>query len=149
MIEIFMLPTCYVPIYIRCSQVEEVTVVSSSICFLIRQNFARVLRNERSFSDLYQALHAESFDLVIALEDNQRQLDSILHHSVLTQKFVALTYVVALEQHRRIGVVEVGDQSAIDVVPVLERDLSALTVLRDAAGKRNRLKFCRKLAQFN
>lgn len=122
--------------HIRRSQIEEVAVVSSPIRFLIGQYFSNVLRNERTFTDLHQAFHTEAFDLLVTLEDGKRKFDAVLHDSVLAQQFVALANVVAFKQHRRIDVIEVGDQSTVDIVPVLERNLRALTVVRDATERK-------------
>lgn len=122
--------------HIRRSQIEEVAVISPTVRFLIGQYFSDVLRNKRTFTDLHQAFYTEAFDLLVTLEDGQRKFDAVLHDSVLAQQFVALANVIALKQHRRVDVIEVGDQSAVNVVPVLERNLSALAVVRDATERK-------------
>lgn len=95
--------------YIWCSQVKEVAIVCPSISFLVSQNFTDVLSYKWSFANLHQALNAIAFNLVIAFEDNERKLHSILNHSILAQKSIALTHIIAFKEHWRIGVVEVGD----------------------------------------
>ena len=102
--------------YIRCSQIKKVTIVRSSIRFLVHQNLSTILGDKTSPQNLVQTSHAKPFDLIVTLKDSQTASATILHHSIFAQELIATANVVALEEHRWILVVEIVDQTAVHVV---------------------------------
>lgn len=129
--------------HLRCSQIKEVTVIGPPISFLISQNFSSILRHKRSLTYLHQTLDTKSFDLVVALKHNERKFDAVLNNSIFTQQSIALTNVIAFKKHGRISIIKVGNQTSINVVPILKWYLSALTIFWDATV--NGVEIIRKL----
>lgn len=111
------------------AQVEVVTVVGTAIRFGICEDLARVLGNECAPQDFRHRLHAQSFHLVIALEYLQRDFRAILDYTIFAQQFVASANIVAFENHCRILEIEVNVEPPLGCVPILNGDLTALTIL--------------------
>jgi hypothetical protein len=125
--------------HLRRSQIEKVTIVRTPIGLHIGQYLARILGHKRPLGDFRQALDAKAFALRIALEHLKVKASAVLNDPVFAQQLVAATTLGAFEDHGWVLEVELFDEAAFEGVPVLDRDLAALTTLGDAAAKKTNL----------